>query len=92
MHANLDIQLSEGAFAALAHQAVTAGKTPAELAAAIVERACGEPSLTPTDAAAAKAQFEAHFGSIDLGRPIGVANPTIDADLARAYDNATGSH
>jgi hypothetical protein len=90
MHAYLDIQLSEIAFAALSHQAAQAGKSPAELASAIVERAYREPQNAHKNVAA-KAHFEACFGSVDLGRPIGLANPAIDADLARAYGEATGS-
>jgi hypothetical protein len=46
---------------------------------------------TPTDPHAARRQFEQCFGSVDLGRPIGIDNLAIDADLARDYGAAHGS-
>ncbi len=85
MHANLDILLSDRALAALSDEAAAVGKTPAELAATIVERMYGGDRPAPSDPAAARAQFEACFGSVDLGQPIGIANDAIDIDLAREY-------
>jgi hypothetical protein len=92
MHANLDIHISEQALAALSSQAVATGKTPAELASAVVEQAYGVLQTTSADAASARAQFEACFGSVDVGQPIGVANPAIDVDLARDFRFPTDSH
>jgi hypothetical protein len=67
----------------LSQQALAAGKTPAELAASVVENAYSGNQSMPIDAAAARAAFERCFGSVDLGRPVGIANPAIDNDLAR---------
>ena len=87
MSTNLPIQLSDDAFQALSSAAVNVGKTPAELAADVVERAY---STTAEKAdPQARAKFELCFGSIDMGTPIGIANLDIDRDLARAYESNT---
>jgi hypothetical protein len=83
MDTNLAIRLSEHTLELLSQQALAAGKTPAELAASVVENAYSGNRATPADAAAARAAFERCFGSVDLGRPVGIANPAIDNDLAR---------
>jgi hypothetical protein len=85
MHSNLAIQLSEHAFSVLSSEASAAGKTPAELAASIVENICAGERPDRCDAEAANRAFEQCFGSIDMGRPLGIDNPQIDADLGRAY-------
>jgi hypothetical protein len=84
MHSNLAIQLSEGAFRALSNEASALGRTPEELAAIVVERTFGG-GPSGRDAAAARLVFEQCFGSVDLGRPIGIANRDIDADIAGEY-------
>ena len=57
MSTNLPIEVSDHAFQALASTAGNAGKTPAELAAAVVEREYGfQP--TKTDPEAAQVVFE----------------------------------
>jgi hypothetical protein len=91
MSTNLAIQLSEQAFAALSEQAIAAGKTPSELAESVVECIYAGGRSKPIDPATARAEFERCFGSVDLGRPIGLANEAIDADLAREYGAPTGS-
>jgi len=88
---DLAIHLSPGAFSTLSHQAAAAGITPAELAAAVVESIYGGEPVALPDAAAARAKFEQCFGSVDLGRSVGVANDAIDADLASEYGAAAGS-
>ena len=91
MPTELAIRLSEQAFSSLAAAAVVAGKTPAEQAAAVVETlyACGR--AESRDAAPADQEFEQCFGSVAMGRPIGIANAAIDDDLAREYGTAHGS-
>lgn len=90
MSTNLAIRLSEQAFETLAQQAISAGKTPEEMAALVVETLyAGDPSK-PVDAESARAEFLRCFGSVDLGKAIGVANETIDADLATEYGAASG--
>jgi hypothetical protein len=78
MHASLDIRISQQAFAALSRQAVASGKSAAELASDVVEHAYGTLPTASVDAAAARAQFEACFGSVDFGQPLGLANTAID--------------
>jgi hypothetical protein len=85
MHTNLDIHLSENAFAALSDEAAALGKSPGELAAKVVESAYSSGQATIKDRDKLRFEFEQCFGSVDLGQPIGIANDAIDADLARAY-------
>ncbi|HEY4234926.1 MAG TPA: hypothetical protein VGM76_15950 [Lacipirellulaceae bacterium] len=92
MSSNLSIQLSDQTFSVLSSEALAAGKSPAELAAAAVESIyAGGPRVTSADAQAARARFEKCFGSVDLGRPIGIVNETIDSDLAQQYSSTLGS-
>jgi hypothetical protein len=90
MNTELAIQLSEHTFAVLSSEASAAGKTPAELAAAVVESIYAGDRIACPDPEAARARFEQWFGSIDMGRPIGIDNEAIDADLAREYGNTGG--
>lgn len=93
METNLSIHLSEQTFAVLSTAAAAEGKTPAELAAAVVENeyasGCAPSS---SDAQAARKRFEQCLGSVDLGRPIGIDNAEIDADLAREYGSTAGTN
>jgi len=91
MNTNLAIQLSEHAFSSLAVEASASGKTPAELAASVVESVYAGGRLKSPDSQAARSRFERCFGSVDMGRPIGIDNEAIDADLARVYGAANGS-
>lgn len=91
MDTHLAIHLSEHAFEILAQRAAAVGKTPAELAASAVEQAYSVAQPISTDPATARANFERCFGSVDLGRPVGIANAAIDADLARACGNVNGT-
>jgi hypothetical protein len=91
MDTHLAIHLSEHTFEILTRQAAAAGKTPAELAASAVEQAYTAVPPISADPATARSNFERCFGSIDIGRPIGVANAAIDADLARQYGNVNGT-
>jgi hypothetical protein len=91
MSTRLPIELSEHAFAVLSQQASAVGKTPAELAASVVETIYAGQSAPQLDPETARAQFELCFGSVDLGRPIGITNDAIDADLARLYGTTNGS-
>ena len=90
MNTQLAIELSEQAFLSLSDEATIAGKSPAELAASVVENVYGVIRAGSSDAGAARSQFERCFGSIDLGRPIGIGNEAIDSDLARGYGPTTG--
>jgi hypothetical protein len=85
MSSNLAIQLSDGAFAALSGQAAALGQSPSELAASVVEAAYSGGLSIAGDPFQARQRFEKCIGSVDLGRPIGIDNEGIDADLAREY-------
>ena len=91
MSTQLAIQLSEGAFASLAAAASAVGKSPAEQAAALVENLYAVSPRQHADPELANLEFEQCFGSIDMGLPVGIANPAIDADLGREYGAACGS-
>jgi len=90
MNTNLDIQLSEQAFSSLSAEALAAGRSPAELAASVVESIYAGNQPDACDPQAARSQFEKCFGSVDLGRPVGLSNEVIDADLVGEYLNAHG--
>ena len=84
MSQTLVVQLSEEAYAALRREAESAGTSPADMAAAMVERQVGGgPFHSAANSQAARERFERHFGEIDLGHPTGADNETVDADLAR---------
>jgi hypothetical protein len=91
MQTNLAIQLSEHTFSVLASEASAAGKTPAELAADVVESVYAGHRVVSADADAANREFERYFGSIDMGLPLGIDNAQIDVDLGRAYGANSGS-
>jgi hypothetical protein len=91
MDTHLAIHLSDDTFEVLSQQAAATGKSLAELAASAVEQAYSPARQTSVDPATSRADFERCFGSIDLGRPVGIANPAIDADLAREYGNVNGT-
>jgi hypothetical protein len=91
MNTNLAIHLSEHAFELLSEQALAAGKTPAELAASVVEKAYGDMKAKSPDAESSRVEFERCFGTVDLGHPVGLDNHAIDAELAREYGNANGT-
>ena len=54
MHSHLAIQLSEHTFAVLSREALVAGKTPEELAAAVVESIYTDNRIVSPDAEAAR--------------------------------------
>ena len=91
----LSVELSDAAFAALEIRARAAGRSPADLAAGLLEQQFivpngGQGLQRPPDEQtkqAARERFERHFGAVNLGQPTGADNESIDADLARAYDN-----
>jgi hypothetical protein len=91
----LSIELSDAAFAALERRARAAGKDPVDLIIAILEQRFGDPLVAQDgnghsdeeQKRAARERFARHFGSVNLGRATGADNESIDADLARAYDD-----
>ena len=87
MSHSLTIRLKDEAYSRLQQQAIAAGISPEELAAASVERQCETigPVHSEVQIQAARERFERHFGEIDLGCPTAADNEGIDADLAREY-------
>ncbi len=87
MSHSLTIRLNDEAFSRLQQQAIAAGTSPEELAAASLERQCEAigPIRSEVEIQASRERFERHFGEIDLGYPTGADNEGIDADLAREY-------
>jgi len=86
MSQTLVVQLSEEAYAALRREAESAGMSPEEVAAALVERQVAASSLrAEADRQAARERFERHFGELDMPSPAGLDNERIDADLAKEY-------
>jgi hypothetical protein len=93
METNLSIHLNEQTFAVLSTAAAAEGKTPAELAAAVVENVYSSGRApSSSDTQAARKRFEQCFGSVDVGRPIGINNSVIDTDLAREYGSSAGTN
>lgn len=87
MSRSLVVELSDEAYRGLTRQAEAAGTSPALVAATSLEQQFRSPKLGADEAArqAARARFERHFGEVDLGRPTGPDNDSIDADLATEY-------
>lgn len=81
----LVVELKEKTYAALQRKARKEGLSPSTLVASSLERQFGKRNGKPLTEAEARARFERHFGSVDLGRPTGVDNENIDDDLAREY-------
>lgn len=81
----LVVELSEKTYVALQQKAAKEGLSPANLVAKSLERQFGKRNGTPSSEAEARARFERHFGSVDLGRATGADNESIDSDLAREY-------
>jgi predicted lipid carrier protein YhbT len=91
----LTLELSDRAFTAIRQNAEAAGIPPEHLVAAMLEQRFGQvfkSLLTEAAQEEARARFERHFGTLDLGYTAEVDqenldNENIDADLAREYAN-----
>ena len=90
MSHQVTVELSDSAFAALEVEANAVAQPVAQVAAAALEqRFQGKEGRTNSDAEeqTARERFERHFGAVNLGRPTGADNESIDADLAGEYSN-----
>jgi predicted transcriptional regulator len=86
----LKVELSDAVYATLESCAQASAKSPEALAAAALEQHFGSTNGRSADEAekqAARERFERHFGAVDLGHPTRADNESIDADLARAYED-----
>ena len=91
MSTNLPIEVSDHAFQALASAAGNAGKTPAELAAAVVEQhSYGIQPRRPIQKRRGSSLSSALAVSTWV-RPLVIANADIDRDLACVYESSTGA-
>ena len=81
----LTIELSDDTYAAVRRQAEAAGVPPEAVVAGWVSERVNGNGRSAADLSAARARFERHFGSVDMGGPLGADNEQIDADLAREY-------
>jgi len=86
----LTLELNEQLFAAIHQQAKSIGIPAENLAVKLLQQNFSQMfKFLPTDAEIniKRAKFESHFGLIDLGIDINLDNDSIDADLAKEYDN-----
>lgn len=80
----LTLELGDELYQPLAQAAQQAGQSLEDWAATQL-RSCAASSARH---AADLARLMAHAGAVDLGRPTGADNESIDADLAREYSSA----
>ncbi|NET35226.1 MAG: hypothetical protein F6K19_24895 [Cyanothece sp. SIO1E1] len=88
MSQTLTLELNDQIFTAIQRQAEMIGIPPEHLAANLLEQQFApvfKLLLTEVEKETARAKFEHHFGSINLGYATNVDNESIDADLAREY-------
>jgi hypothetical protein len=86
----LTLELNDQFFAAIHQQAESIGIPAENLAVKLLQQNFSQMfQLLPTDAEKGirRAKFERHFGAINLGIDIDLDNESIDADLAKDYDN-----
>ncbi len=89
----LTLELDDEVYAAIERHARSRGTSPSRWLASALQHS-GDllqslriPVASPEEKSrrqAARERFERHFGEVDLGRPTGVENESIDADLAEA--------
>jgi hypothetical protein len=80
----LTLELPDEVFQPLLRAAQHAGQSPEQWAAAQL-RSC---AATSAKQAADLARLLVHAGAVDLGKPTGADNESIDADLAREYGSS----
>jgi hypothetical protein len=92
MSQSVILELSDKAWSTLQSRAQATGISPADLAAASIERQFdGSVSRTEAENQHARERFESHFGEVDLEDATGADNASIDADLAREYGSPHAS-
>jgi len=80
MDHKLTVTLPEDVYQPLVEEALRQGRTPEEEASLRLKR-----SVPRRNGERKPGALRDLFGSVDLGRPLGIDNETIDADLAREY-------
>ena len=80
----LSLEITDDVFQPLAQAARQAGQSLEQWATAQL-RSC---AVSAAQRTADLARLMAHAGAVDLGKPTGADNETIDADLAREYGSS----
>jgi hypothetical protein len=83
----LTLELNDDVYTVLQQQASAVGLSVAELVAASLNRQYSLSVSPKSDAEEARQRLLGYAGVISLGYATGTDNESIDADLARAYDN-----
>jgi hypothetical protein len=83
----LIVHVSDDVLAAMRREAEAVGETPEGLASRALEQRFMLYAAPAPAGAEGDDPFERMFGCVDLGHPTGSDNESIDADLAREYDN-----
>ena len=84
----LTVELNDQIFTAIQRQAEAIGVPPEHLAATLLEQQFGQVLkllLPEAEKETARAKFERHFGTLNLGSETNLDNDSIDADLVREY-------
>ncbi|MEA5514949.1 hypothetical protein [Nodularia sp. UHCC 0506] len=84
----LTLELSDEVYTALHQQAIAVGLSVAELVATSLNRQYSLSVSPKSDAEEARQRLLGFAGVISMGYATGTDNESIDADLAKTYDNA----
>ncbi|AFZ44352.1 hypothetical protein PCC7418_2196 [Halothece sp. PCC 7418] len=88
MSQNLNLELSDEVYQTLKQQAKNAGLSLQEwIVFSLTQQSHNQEDRTVAEKEAVRDRFRRHAGAINLGYPTGADNESIDADLARAYNN-----
>ena len=88
MSQSLNLELSDEVYQTLKQQAENAGLSVQEwIVFSLIKQSDNKVDRTVAEKEVVRDRFRGHAGAINLGYPTGADNESIDADLARAYNN-----
>jgi len=88
MSQSLNLELSDEVYQTLKQQAENAGLSVQEwIVFSLIKQSDNKVDRTVAEKEVVRDRFRRHAGAINLGYPTGADNESIDADLARAYNN-----
>ena len=88
MSQSLNLELSDEVYQILKQQAENAGLSVQEwIVFSLIKQSDNKVDRTVAEKEVVRDRFRRHAGAINLGYPTGADNESIDADLARAYNN-----
>jgi len=87
MSQRLTLELSDEVYTTLQQQAHAVGISVAELVSAFVNRQYSLPASSQFSTEEARQRLLGYAGVISIGYATGADNESIDADLAKAYDD-----